>query len=147
MEKTFIMVKPDGVQRGLVGNVVHRFEQKGLKLVAGKFLIISKEKAEFHYEEHRGKDFYDDLIEFITSGPVFAMAWEADNAIQLARTVIGKTNILDAEPGTIRGDYAVHTNRNIIHGSDSPESANREISNFFRDDEVISYKRQIKTWL
>lgn len=131
MERTFLMVKPDGVQRGLIGEIVGRFERKGLKLVAAKFMRVTEELAERHYEEHRGKPFYDSLIGFITSGPVFAMVWEGDDAIALARAMIGKTNALEAAPGTIRSDYAVHTNYNIIHGSDSPESAARELALWF----------------
>ncbi|ANE47970.1 nucleoside diphosphate kinase [Paenibacillus swuensis] len=147
MERTFLMVKPDGVQRGLIGEVVKRFEQKGFQLVGAKFMVITKEKAEFHYEEHQGKPFFNSLVEFITSGPVFGMVWEGDNVIALSRTMIGKTNSLDAQPGTIRGDYAVHTNLNIIHGSDAPESAEREIGNFFGPDELFSYDKANAQWI
>jgi nucleoside-diphosphate kinase len=147
MEKTFLMVKPDGVQRGLVGEIVKRFEQKGFQLAASKLMVISREQAEFHYAEHKGKPFYDDLVSFITSGPVFAMVWQADQVIALSRIVVGKTNTLDAVPGTIRGDFALHTNRNLIHGSDSPESAEREINNFFKPDEIIDYKQIIQQWI
>lgn len=147
MERTFLMVKPDGVQRGLIGEIVGRFERKGLKLVAAKFMRVTEELAERHYEEHRGKPFYDSLIGFITSGPVFAMVWEGDDAIALARAMIGKTNALEAAPGTIRSDYAVHTNYNIIHGSDSPESAAREIALFFRPEELVEYELLIQRWI
>jgi nucleoside-diphosphate kinase len=147
MEKTFLMVKPDGVQRGLIGEVVKRFEQKGFQLVASKLMVISKEQAEFHYAEHKGKSFYDELINFITSGPVFAMVWQADQVITLSRILVGKTNTLDAVPGTIRGDFALHTGMNLIHGSDSLESAEREINNFFKPEEIIEYKQVIQQWI
>jgi nucleoside-diphosphate kinase len=147
MEKTFLMVKPDGVQRGLIGEIVKRFEQKGFQLVGSKLMVITREKAEFHYAEHKGKPFYTDLVSFITSGPVFAMVWQADQVIALSRIVVGKTNTLDAVPGTIRGDFALHTNRNLIHGSDSPESAEREINNFFKPEEIVEYKQAIQQWI
>src|SRR5690606_29045918 len=119
--------KPDGVQRGLVGEIIARFERKGLQLVAAKLLQLSEQQAEAHYAEHVGKPFYPPLITFITSGPVLAMVWQGDDAIELCRALMGKTNPLEADPGTIRSDYAVHMNRNLIHGSDSKESAEREI--------------------
>ncbi|SDN87147.1 nucleoside diphosphate kinase [Paenibacillus sp. yr247] len=147
MEKTFLMVKPDGVQRGLVGEIVKRFEQKGFQLIGSKLTMVSREQAEFHYEEHKGKDFYEKLVTFITSGPVFAMVWQGDQVIPLSRTMIGKTNSLEAAPGTIRGDFAVHTNLNLIHGSDSPESAEREISNFFKSNELFEYSKVIQQWI
>jgi nucleoside-diphosphate kinase len=146
MEKTFLMVKPDGVQRGLIGEIVKRFELKGFQLVGSKLMVITREQAEFHYAEHKGKPFYDDLVSFITSGPVFAMVWQADQVIALSRIVVGKTNTLDAVPGTIRGDFALHTNRNLIHGSDSPENAEREINNFFKPEEIVEYKQTIQQW-
>lgn len=147
MEKTFLMVKPDGVQRGLVGEIIRRCEQKGFKLIAAKFLLVSKEQAAFHYAEHEGKSFYPELIQFITSSPCFAMVWEADQVISLSRIMIGKTNSLDALPGTIRGDFAVHTSMNLIHGSDSVASAEREISNFFQPHEMISYEQVSQKWI
>ncbi|MBW7457049.1 nucleoside-diphosphate kinase [Paenibacillus sepulcri] len=147
MEKTFLMVKPDGVQRGLIGEIVSRFERKGLKLVAAKFMSITPELAERHYAEHIGKPFYPPLVDFITSSPVFAMVWQGDNVIALARALIGKTDSIAAAPGTIRSDYAVHTNFNLIHGSDSPESAEREIGIFFRQDELIEYEQTIQNWI
>ncbi|MBC1286516.1 nucleoside-diphosphate kinase [Listeria booriae] len=147
MEKTYLMVKPDGVQRGLIGEIVGRLEKKGLKLVGAKFMQIDEELAKQHYAEHVGKAFFPDLLAFITSGPVFAMVWEGDEAISLARHMMGKTNPLEAEQGTMRGDLAVHMNRNVIHGSDSPESAQREISLFFKEEELISYEKAIDVWL
>lgn len=147
MEQTFLMVKPDGVQRGLIGEIVKRFEQKGFTMVAGKLIVVSKEQAEFHYAEHKGKPFFENLVQFITSGPVFAMVWRGDNIIALSRTMIGKTQSLEAQPGTIRGDFAVHTNRNVIHGSDSKESAEREIRNFFKEEELLNYEKVVQVWV
>ena len=146
MEKTYLMVKPDGVQRGLVGEIVSRFEKKGLKLVAAKLMIIPKEVAENHYGEHKGKPFFPSLISYITSGPVFAMVWEGENAVQVCRNMMGKTNPQDSAPGTIRGDYAMVTGLNIIHGSDSVESAEREIKIFFKPEELVSYDRTADRW-
>lgn len=147
MEKTFLMVKPDGVQRGLIGEIVKRFEQKGFQLIAAKLIIVSKDQAAFHYEEHKEKSFYQELIDFITSGPSFAMVWQGDQIISLSRILIGKTNTLDAIPGTIRGDYAIHTGMNIIHGSDSLASAEREIGNFFSSQELLSYPLTLQKWI
>ena len=147
MERTFLMVKPDGVQRGLIGEIISRFERKGLKLVGAKLMQVTQELAESHYAEHKGKDFYEPLLKFVTSGPSFAMVWEGDHAIALGRLIIGKTNVLEAAPGTIRGDFALSTRYNLIHGSDSPESAQREISIFFRDEELLSYNQTIKEWI
>jgi nucleoside-diphosphate kinase len=147
MEKTFLMVKPDGVQRGLIGEIVKRLEQKGFQLVAAKLMVVSRELAETHYAEHKGKSFYDELVNFITSGPVFAMVWQGDQVIALSRLLIGKTNVMDAAPGTIRGDFALHTGMNLIHGSDSPESAEREINNFFKPEELVQYNKAIQQWI
>lgn len=147
MERTFLMVKPDGVQRGLIGRIISRLEDKGFKLVAGKFLQVTEKQAKYHYAEHDGKDFYGNLVNFITSGPVFAMVWEGDDIIALSRQLIGKTNVKDALPGTIRGDYAAHTPFNLIHGSDSPESAKREIFNFFTEEELVTYEKIIARWM
>jgi nucleoside-diphosphate kinase len=147
METTFIMVKPDGVQRGCIGEIVKRFEQKGLQLVGAKLVQLSKEQAEYHYAEHEERPFYGELVSFITSSPVFAMVWKGDQAIQLSRTLIGKTNVLDALPGTIRGDMALHTNMNLVHGSDSQESAQREINNVFVPEEIQEYNRAIQAWI
>ncbi|MFD0694831.1 nucleoside-diphosphate kinase [Paenibacillus sp. GCM10027628] len=147
MEKTFLMVKPDGVQRGLIGEILKRFEQKGFQLIGSKLMVITREQAELHYEEHKGKDFYEKLVNFITSGPVFAMVWQGEQVVALSRTMIGKTNSLEAAPGTIRGDFAVHTNLNLIHGSDSPQSAEREIGNFFKPEELVAYNKVIQQWI
>ncbi|WP_026560214.1 nucleoside-diphosphate kinase [Bacillus sp. J37] len=147
MEKTFLMVKPDGVQRQLIGDIVSRFERKGLQMVGAKLMTIPVELAEQHYGEHKGKPFYDKLVQFITSGPVFAMVWEGENVVELTRKMMGKTNPKDAEPGTIRGDYCMYVSKNIIHGSDSTESAEREISLFFHDNELVSYNKTINSWI
>ncbi|UHA72963.1 nucleoside-diphosphate kinase [Paenibacillus sp. 481] len=147
MERTFIMVKPDGVQRGLIGEIVSRFERKGFQLVAGKLLVISREQAEHHYAEHAEKPFFGELVDFITSGPVFGMVWEGDDVIALSRLMIGKTKVADAQPGTIRGDFAAHTNFNLVHGSDAPESAAREIANLFSDSELLTYSRAVQPWI
>ena len=147
MERTYLMVKPDGVQRGLVGEIMSRFEKKGLKLVAAKLMVIPKETAEKHYAEHKGKKFYPSLISYITSGPVFAMVWEGENAVQVCRNIMGKTNPQESAPGTIRGDYCMVTGVNIIHGSDSPESAAREIGIFFRPEDLVDYKRDSDKWI
>lgn len=139
-ERTFVMVKPDGVQRGLVGEVISRLEKKGLKPVAVKMIRMAPSLAEQHYGEHKGKPFYDALVSFITSGPVVAMIWEGDNAIEITRTLMGSTDPKKALPGTIRGDLAVYTGKNIVHGSDSKESADREINLFFREEEIFRYR-------
>ncbi len=147
MERTYLMLKPDGVQRGLVGEIVTRFENKGFTLIGSKLMRMTRQQAEKHYGEHQGKPFFEGLVDFITSGPVFAMVWEGDQVITISRMMIGKTNTLDALPGTIRGDYAVHTGLNIIHGSDSPESAEFEINHFFKPEELITYTRAIQQWI
>ncbi|MHA0855455.1 nucleoside-diphosphate kinase [Paenibacillus sp. CMAA1364] len=147
MEQTFLMIKPDGVQRGLIGRIVSRLEDKGFTLVACKFTNITQEQAEFHYKEHIGKDFFPNLVHFITSGPVFAMVWEGDDIIELSRMIIGKTNVKEAQPGTIRGDFAAHTPYNLIHGSDSITSSEREIGNFFTAEELVKYTKELTTWI
>jgi nucleoside-diphosphate kinase len=137
VERTFIMVKPNGVARGLVGEIVARFERRGLTLRGMKLLRLSRELAERHYAEHREKAFFEPLLTFITSGPVVAMVWQGPGAIAVARTMMGPTNPVNAAPGTIRGDFALDTEKNIVHGSDGPESAVREIALYFRDDELV----------
>jgi nucleoside-diphosphate kinase len=143
------MVKPDAVQRGLIGEIVSRFEDRGLKLVGGKFMQIDDELASEHYAEHVDKPFFDDLTTFITSGPVFAMVWEGQNATQLVRQMMGDTDPVDAAPGTIRGDYGLDLGRNVIHGSDheDPGSNEREIDLFFDEDELLDYERIDESWL
>jgi len=137
VERTFIMVKPNGVARGLVGEVVARFERRGLVLRALKLMRIPRELAERHYAEHREKPFFDELVEFITSGPVVAMVWEGNEAIGVARTMMGATDPVKAAPGTIRGDFATVMAENVVHGSDGPESAAREIGLFFAAGELV----------
>jgi nucleoside-diphosphate kinase len=137
VERTFIMVKPNGVARGLVGEVVARFERRGLVLCAMKLMRIPRELAERHYGEHREKPFFGELVEFITSGPVVAMVWEGNEAIGVARTMMGATDPVKAAPGTIRGDFATVMAENVVHGSDGPESAEREIGLFFGAGELV----------
>lgn len=147
MEKTFLMVKPDGVQRNLIGEIVNRFEQKGFQLVGAKLMQIPTELAEQHYGEHKERPFFGELVDFITSGPVFAMVWEGENVISTARLMMGATNPKESAPGTIRGDFAVTVGKNIIHGSDSPESAEREIGLFFKQEELVSYAKDANNWI
>jgi nucleoside-diphosphate kinase len=136
-EQTFLMIKPDGVKRRLVGDILVKLEKKGLKIVAMKMLQITKELAEVHYQEHRGKKFYEELIKFITSGPVVAMVLEGEGIVEIIRNFAGKTNPKEADCGTIRGDYAFDLTQNVVHTSDSATSAKREIINFFEKTEII----------
>lgn len=147
MERTFIMVKPDGVQRGLVGEVISRFEKKGFTLVGLKMLQVSRSLAEEHYGVHKERPFFGGLVEFICSSPVVAMVWEGEGVIASARKLIGATNPLNAEPGTIRGDFGVSVGRNLIHGSDAPETAQTEIKLWFTDAELASWQASITPWL
>ena len=137
MEKTLVLVKPDGVRRGLSGEIIARFEKRGLQIVALKLMQISKTMAEKHYAEHVGKPFFDGLVDFITSGPVVAMVVKGDHAIRAVRAMMGATNPLEAVPGTIRGDFALVMSENVIHGSDGAESAAREIDAFFAFTEIF----------
>lgn len=146
-QQTFLMVKPDAFQRGLVGEVVSRVEERGLKIAAMKVLTPSQEQGEKHYAEHEDKPFYDDLVDFITSGPAVPMVVEGDDAIDIVRTMIGATDPAEASPGTIRGDYALDIGRNCVHAADSPESAEREISIYFDEDEIEEYERIDETWV
>ncbi|MGZ6392009.1 MAG: nucleoside-diphosphate kinase [Ktedonobacterales bacterium] len=147
MERTLIIVKPDGVQRGLVGPVLARFEARGLKFAGLKLMRISRELAERHYAEHLGKPFYEGLVLYITSSPVVVGVLEGPNAIAITRTMMGATNPANAAPGTIRGDYALTVSYNIIHGSDGPESAQREVGLFFTQDELLDYERASDRWV
>ena len=148
-ERTFVMVKPDGVQRGLVGEVLSRLEERGLKLVAAKFMQIDRELAEEHYGEHEGKPFFEGLVEFITSGPVMAMVWEGQDATRQVRRMMGATDPAEAAPGTIRGDLGLDLGRNVIHGSDheDPGANEREIDLFFEESELVDYDRIDESWL
>jgi nucleoside-diphosphate kinase len=139
MERSFVMLKPDAVLRRLMGTVLTRFEERGLKVVAAKMMAISEELAKEHYGEHKEKPFFNDLVSYITSAPVLAMVIEGDDCISLIRKMVGATNPKEADLGTIRGDYALETGRNIIHASDSPASAKREITLFFKDSEINEY--------
>lgn len=147
MEQTLVLIKPDGVQRGLIGQIITRFERRGLKLCGMKFMQMSSDLASAHYEAHVGKDFYPGLVGYITSGPIVAMVWEGKDAIQIVRTTMGATNAGAAAPGTIRGDLAVEIGRNLVHGSDGPESAAREVSLFFSADELITWSRETDRWI
>jgi nucleoside-diphosphate kinase len=146
-ERTFVMVKPDAVQRGLIGEFVARFERRGLKIVAMKMLVVSDKLAKDHYAEHAAKPFFPALTGFIMSGPAVAMVIEGKGAVGIVRSMNGATNPVNSAPGTIRGDYALDTGRNVIHASDSPESAKREISLYFNTSEIASYKRIDEQWL
>ena len=147
MEQTLVLIKPDGVQRGLIGQIVDRLERRGLKLVGLKLMQVNEELAHRHYGEHVERPFFPGLVSFITSGPVVVMAWEANNAVEIVRNTMGPTNPANAAPGTIRGDLGVDIGRNLIHGSDSPESAERELSLFFAKDEILSYGRSNDSWI
>lgn len=138
MEKTLVLVKPDGVARGLCGEIITRFEKRGLKVVGLKLLILSREQAERHYQEHEGKPFYERLLGYISSGPVLAMVLRGNEAVKIVRTMMGPTNPVNAPPGTIRGDYATVMEKNIVHGSDGIDSAEREIKIFFNQNEIFS---------
>jgi len=137
VQRTFVMIKPDGVRRGLIGEIISRFEKRGMKIVAMKMVKMDRALAERLYEEHKGKSFFEELISYVTSGPVVAMVIEADEAVSVVRKMIGATDPKEALPGTIRGDYALSKAENVIHASDSPEKASREISIFFKENEVI----------
>ncbi|MEB3286852.1 MAG: nucleoside-diphosphate kinase [Vampirovibrionales bacterium] len=148
MERTFIALKPDAIQRGLIGQVIQRFEQKGFKLIGLKLMQVTKAQAEEHYGEHKEKPFFGGLVQFITSGPIVAMAWEGNNVVTSARTMMGATNPKDSAPGTIRGDFAVDLGRNVIHGSDSVASAERELTIFFKKEELLAgWDRTTESWV
>ncbi len=148
MQRTFVAVKPDGVQRGLVGEIIRRLERSGLKLIGMKLTRVSTASANKHYGEHRGKPFFNGLVSFITSGPVVAMVWEGKEAVSAARRTIGATNPTEAAPGTIRGDLALDIGRNLVHGSDGLDSAAREIQLFFKEEELLpGWNRNIDEWV
>ncbi len=147
MERTLVLVKPDGVQRGLVGEVISRLERRGLKLVAMKLMNVSDSLARQHYAEHVDRPFFADLVVFISSSPVVAMVWEADAAVEVVRNTMGQTNPAESPMGTIRGDLALDIGRNLVHGSDSTESAAREVALFFSPSEVLEYQRNTDLWI
>lgn len=147
MERSLVMIKPDGVQRGLIAEIVGRFEKKGYKIVACRLMMLSTQIAEKHYAEHQGKPFFDDLVKFITSGPVLSMVLEGDNVVAAVRRIMGATNPQDAQPGTIRGDLAITIDNNVIHGSDSLVSAEREIGLFFSPGDINEYSKVDEKWI
>nr|BAL52539.1 nucleoside-diphosphate kinase [uncultured Chloroflexota bacterium] len=147
MERTLVLVKPDGVQRGLIGEVIARLERRGLRLVAARFLQVSRELAEAHYAVHKGKPFYESLIDYITSAPVMAMVWEGPNAIAAVRQTMGSTRPTEAAPGTLRHDFALEIGRNLTHASDSPETAQAEIALWFRPEELVDWQRAVDRWV
>lgn len=148
MERTFLAIKPDAIQRGLIAEIIGRIEKKGFKLVGLKIMQVTPDLAKKHYAEHEGKPFFEGLINYITSAPIVAMVWEGKNIVLTMRKVMGATNPANAEVGTIRGDLGIDMGRNVIHGSDSPESAKREISLFFDDNELLSsWNRDLDNWI
>ena len=147
MERTLVLIKPDAVQRGLVGEVIYRLESRGMKIVAMKLLRMDQHLAGRHYEAHVARPFFEGLVEFITSRPLIAMVLQGENAVELTRKTMGATDPLEAAPGTIRGDLASDIGRNLIHGSDSPETAQREIGLFFSPEEITDYPRDIEPWI
>ncbi|MBL7184248.1 MAG: nucleoside-diphosphate kinase [Anaerolineae bacterium] len=147
MERTLVIIKPDGVQRGLAGDIISRFERRGLRIAAMKLMQISLELAQQLYAVHKGKPFYEPLIQYITSSPVVVMVLEGRDAIEIVRRTMGATNPAQAAPGTIRADLALETGRNLVHGSDSPETAAYEIPLFFDDGEILSYSRDTDCWI
>lgn len=147
MQRTLVLIKPDGVQRGLVGEIIRRIERRGLKLIAMKLLRVPREQAARHYAEHESKPFYEGLLGFITSGPIVAMIWEGREAVTVVRSLMGSTDPLKALPGTIRGDLALDLGMNLIHGSDSPARAESEMALFFSASELYDYERTIDRWV
>jgi nucleoside-diphosphate kinase len=147
IERTLILVKPDGVQRSLIGEIVGRFERRGLKLVGMKLIQMSRQLAEEHYGVHKERPFYNSLVDYITSGPVVAMVWEGNDAIAAARSTVGATNPVAAAPGTIRGDFGMEIGRNLVHGSDSPENALKEVNLFFAAEELVEWQRDSDSWI
>ncbi len=147
MERTFIAIKPDGVQRGLIAEIIGRFERKGFTLVGMKFMQVSRALAEQHYAVHKERPFFAGLVDFITSGPVVAMVWQGDGVVASARKVIGATNPLASEPGTIRGDLGINIGRNLIHGSDAIETAQQEVTLWFKPDELADWQPTVSPWL
>lgn len=147
MERTLVLVKPDGVQRGLIGEVIARLERRGLRLVAAKFLQVGRELAEQHYAVHQGKPFYEGLVNYITSAPVMAMVWEGPNAVAAVRQTMGATRPTEAAPGTIRHDFGLTIGRNLTHASDSPENGEKEANLWFKPEELVSWQRPIDSWI
>lgn len=147
MQKTLVLVKPDGVQRGLIGEVISRLERRGLRLVGAKFMQVSQDLAETHYAIHKGKPFYEGLIQYITSAPVMAMVWEGPNAIAAVRQTMGATRPTEASPGSVRHDYALEVGRNLTHASDAPDTGESEVALWFRSDELVPWERAVDRWI
>jgi len=147
VEKTFVLIKPDGVQRGLIGEVITRLERRGLRLIGAKFMQVSQELAETHYGIHKGKPFYEGLIQYITSSPVMAMVWQGNNAVAAVRQTMGSTNPLEATPGSVRHDFGMDIGRNITHASDSPENGEKETALWFKPEELIDWISVTDTWI
>ena len=147
MERTLVLIKPDGVQRGLIGEIIGRIERRGLRLVGLKFMPVSDELAAKHYAEHEGKPFYPGLLTYIKSSPVVAMVWEGPNAVAIARQLMGKTKPVEAEMGSIRADFAIDVGRNLTHGSDKPETGERETALWFAPEEIVSWSRDNDRWI
>jgi nucleoside-diphosphate kinase len=147
VERTLVLVKPDGVQRGLIGEVIARLERRGLRLIAAKFMNVSRQLAETHYAIHKGKPFYDGLISYITSAPVMAMVWEGPNAIAAVRQTMGATRPTEAAPGTLRHDFALEVGRNLTHASDEPANAEKEVELWFKKEELVDWKREVDKWI
>jgi nucleoside-diphosphate kinase len=147
VERILIIIKPDGVQRGLAGEIIRRFEQRGLRIVGLKFMVVDRALAEKHYAVHQGKPFYPGLVDYIISGPVVVLALEGTNAILAGRTTIGETNPAKATPGSIRGDLGLEMGRNLVHGSDSPENGQAEIALWFKPEELVSWQRGTDSWI
>lgn len=147
MQRSLVLIKPDAIQRGLAGKIISRLEMRGLKIIAMKMLLMDKALARHHYAIHKDKPFFNDLVKFITSSPIIAIVFEGKNAIDVVRQTMGKTNAVEASSGTIRGDYAIDLQQNLIHGSDSMQNASKEIKYFFTDKEILSYQRDIDKWI
>jgi nucleoside-diphosphate kinase len=147
VERTLVLVKPDGVQRGLIGEIIKRLEQRGLRLIAGKFIQISREFAEEHYGIHKGKPFYETLLDYITSSPVMAMAWDGPNAVAAVRQTMGATKPTEASPGSIRHDFGLEIGRNLTHASDSPENGKTEVALWFTKEELLDWDRALTPWI
>lgn len=147
MERTLVLIKPDAVQRGLIGEIIRRLENRGLRLLASKFVLVSRELAERHYAVHRGKPFYDGLIRYITSAPVMAMVWEGPNAIVAVRQTMGSTRPVEAAPGTVRHDFALEVGRNLTHASDSSLTAAEEVALWFEPEEILGWTREADRWI
>ena len=147
MERSLVLVKPDAVQRALAGQIISRLESKGLKIIAMKMLHMDRNLAQRHYAIHKGKGFFNDLVSFITSSPLIAIVFQGDNAVQIIRQMMGETDPAKAPSGTIRGDFGVDVGHNLVHGSDSPENASKEIDLFFSGQEIFDYERDLDTWV